>query len=42
MESGRRDLEKRIRLNVNLDDVLYALRKKKEHVTGHVRRFVVM
>ena len=28
MESGRRDLQKRICLNVNLGDVLYALRKK--------------
>lgn len=27
VESGRRDLEQRIRLNVNQDDVLYALRK---------------
>ena len=29
MESGRRDLEQRIRLNVNQDDVLYALQKKR-------------
>lgn len=28
VESGRRDLEQRIRLNVNQDDVLYALQKK--------------
>lgn len=29
VESGRRDLEQRIRLNVNQDDVLYALQKKR-------------
>lgn len=29
VESGRRDLEQRIRLNVNQDDALYALRKKR-------------
>ena len=28
VESGRRDLEQRIRLNVNQDDVLYALQSK--------------
>jgi len=29
VESGRRDLEQRIRLNVNQDDVLYALQKNR-------------
>lgn len=29
VESGRRDLEQRIRLNVNQDDALYALQKKR-------------
>ena len=29
VESGRRDLEQRIRLNVNQDDVLFALQKTR-------------